>query len=220
MTNFLYDALSFWVDLGLYDVFLPFIFIYTIVYAVLKQTEILGKQNNVNSMVAFCMGFIVTASLQTVTTIQTFFSTVGFIVVFGLSVMIIIGMFGLKSINTGNNWYNKLPRNIIMIVIAIGFFYILSIGLGFNEFIMNLIPSFPNIVTQTIIVGAVFVIIIWYIVGAGLPSLGSKTTKIEKSDAKKTSDGNEPKSSASIKSDPIFEKDLGSSGSFDERLKK
>ena len=166
MTNFFAGTLQYWVDLGLYDVFLPFIFIYTIVYAILKQTKILGSHSNVNSLVAFCFGFIATASIQTITTIHLFFSATGFFVVAGLCVMIIIGLFGLKSINTGKKWYNKLPRYGVLSIIGLGFFYLIAVGLEFDTFLVGFLPFFPRIITQTIIVGAVFVIIMWYIIGS------------------------------------------------------
>ena len=186
MTDFFTGILQYWVDLGLYDVFLPFIFMYTIVYAVLQKTNILGEYKNINSLVSFCIGFIATASIQTVTTVQMFFSATGFFVVAGLCVMILIGMFGLKSINTGDKWYNKLPRNVVMIIIAIGFFYLAAVGFGFDKAIIGLIPAFPNVVTQTILVGAVFVIIIWSIIGgskgSGTPSKKeeSKSSEVPK----------------------------------------
>lgn len=188
MGNFFIETLQYWVDLGLYDVFLPFIFIYTIVYAVLQKTNLLGQYKNINSLVSFCIGFIATASIQTVSTVQMFFSATGFLVVVGLCVMILIGMFGLKSINTGDKWYNKLPKNIVMIIIAIGFFYLAAVGFGFDTFIVNILPAFPTVVTQTILVGAVFVIIIWYIVGGtGSKNLNSNKEGSKSADASKSS---------------------------------
>lgn len=211
MSNIIVSTIEFWVSLGLYDVLLPFIFIYTIVYAILQKTKILGSYQNVNSLVSFCFGFIATASLQTVATVQTFFSAVGFFVVAGLCVMIIIGMFGLKSLNTGNKWYNKLPRIIVFSVIGLGLFYLVSVGLGFNNFIMNLIPSFSSVVTQTIIVGAVFVIIIWFIVGGGSASTSIKESKA--SSKNKDSD-------ASKDTNMVLDKTISDSDSFEEMLKR
>ena len=66
-------------DLGVYDIILPFLLVFTIVFAILEKTKILGVEKidgreltkkNLNSMVAFIMSFLVIASTQLVSVIN------------------------------------------------------------------------------------------------------------------------------------------------------
>jgi|FLOH01.1.fsa_nt_gi succinate dehydrogenase hydrophobic anchor subunit len=72
-------TISFLTELGVYDVILPFLFVFTIVFAILEKTRIFGTdvvegnkttRKNLNAMAAFVMGFFVVASSKLVTLIH------------------------------------------------------------------------------------------------------------------------------------------------------
>src|SRR3989338_8683840 len=65
--------------IGVYDVILPFLLVFTIVFAILEKTKILGSEKidgkehpkkNINAMVAFVIAFLVIASTQLVAVIN------------------------------------------------------------------------------------------------------------------------------------------------------
>ena len=65
--------------LGVYDVILPFLLVFTIVFAILEKTKILGidkidgkelGKKNINAMVAFVIAFLVIASTRLVAVIN------------------------------------------------------------------------------------------------------------------------------------------------------
>ncbi|MFH1770994.1 MAG: hypothetical protein ABH828_05580 [archaeon] len=73
-------TLSFLNELGIYDVVLPFLLSFTIVFAILEKTKIFGVEDvdgkkitrkNLNAMTAFVMGFFVVASTKLVALINT-----------------------------------------------------------------------------------------------------------------------------------------------------
>ena len=60
-------------DIGVYDVVLPFLLVFTIVFAILEKTKVLGVdkidgqeigKKNLNSMIAFVVALLVIASTQ------------------------------------------------------------------------------------------------------------------------------------------------------------
>ncbi len=166
MENYLAGIIELWVAIGLYDVILPFMFLFTLVFVLLQHTKVLGSYKNVDAMVAFCIGFIATASLQTVTTIHMFFSAVGFFVVAGLCVILIASMFGVTSLVAGGKkWYHRLPRYIIFLIVGGAFLYMIAVAFGFDTALSALVPRFSSAVVQMVIAGAIFVLIIWYIIG-------------------------------------------------------
>lgn len=87
-------------DWGFYDVFLPFILTYVVVFAILEKSKIFkvrgeGDDNkhvkNVNSVIAFVFGLFVIASIQTVQYIQSLILNIVLIIIFILVVLILLG---------------------------------------------------------------------------------------------------------------------------------
>ena len=72
------ESLVFFDQVGLYDVVLPFLLVFTLVFGVLEKSKIFGTEKtadgkngpysrkNLNAMVAFCTAFFVVASAQLV----------------------------------------------------------------------------------------------------------------------------------------------------------
>ena len=67
--------IDFFGEIGVYDVILPFILVFTIVFAILEKTRVLGSEDidgnsypkkNLNAMVAFSISFLVVASSELV----------------------------------------------------------------------------------------------------------------------------------------------------------
>ena len=77
MTSPLVKAIEFLKDFGLFDVVLPFLLVFSIVFAILEKTRILGVEEDgktpkkqINSMVAFVVGLLVVATNKVVTIIN------------------------------------------------------------------------------------------------------------------------------------------------------
>lgn len=61
--NFFYgfsigDLLNMWADMGVFAYLLPFLLIFALVYGILTQLEILGKNKGVNVTIALAMGLL------------------------------------------------------------------------------------------------------------------------------------------------------------------
>lgn len=100
--NFMRESINFLNDFGLYDVVLPFLLVFTVVFAILEKTKILGTSTvegqtvtmkNQNAMVAFVMAFLVVASTQLVSIINSFMANVVLIVLLIISFMMLVGAF-------------------------------------------------------------------------------------------------------------------------------
>lgn len=81
-------------ELGLYDVVLPFLLIFTLIFAILEKTKILGEEEidgkkytkkNLNAMISFVIALITVAIGQAVGFINKFL---------GLAVVVIVILFG------------------------------------------------------------------------------------------------------------------------------
>ena len=74
------EVIEFFQDIGLYDVVLPFLLVFTIVFAILEKTRVFGTEKiegneytkkNLNAVTAFVIAFFVVASSKLVEIITT-----------------------------------------------------------------------------------------------------------------------------------------------------
>ncbi|MDP3917517.1 MAG: hypothetical protein Q8Q42_04515 [Nanoarchaeota archaeon] len=83
---------------GIFDVVLPFLLVFTVVFGVLEKTKIFGTEGdkkttrkNLNAMVAFVVGFFVVVATQIVYLIQTALPIIMLILVLVIAFMIVYG---------------------------------------------------------------------------------------------------------------------------------
>ena len=95
-------VLDFFETIGLYDVVLPFILVFTIVFAILEKTKVLGMEKigdkeytrkNLNAMVAFVIAFLVVASSQLVQIITTVSSQIVILLLLSVLFLLLVGSF-------------------------------------------------------------------------------------------------------------------------------
>ena len=94
-------VIDFFGKLGVYDIILPFLLVFTIVFAILEKTKILGQEEikgkkqvarrNLNAMVAFTVGFFVIAAGQVVDIIQIALPWVVLVLIILISFFILFG---------------------------------------------------------------------------------------------------------------------------------
>ena len=94
--------LTFFNELGIYDVILPFLLVFSIVFAILEKTKIFGMEKigdnevtrkNINAMIAFVIGFMVIASAQLVEIITTVSSQAVLLLMLSILFMLLVGSF-------------------------------------------------------------------------------------------------------------------------------
>ena len=107
--------ISFLTQIGVYDIILPFLLIFTIVFAILEKTKVLGSEKvgdkelpkkNLNAMVSFSIAFLVIASTRLVAVINEVMANVGLLLILAVSFMLLVGSFyGSKEFTLeGSGW--------------------------------------------------------------------------------------------------------------------
>jgi hypothetical protein len=100
MTSTFRGTLEFFGELGIYDVVLPFLLVFTIVYAIFEKTRVLGVEEingkkypkkNLNAMSAFVIAFFVVASAQLVDLITQVSAHMVVLLLLGVFFMILVG---------------------------------------------------------------------------------------------------------------------------------
>ncbi|MBI4983513.1 hypothetical protein HZC32_02615 [Candidatus Woesearchaeota archaeon] len=88
--------------IGVYDIILPFLLVFTIVFAILEKTKVLGiekvegkdiTKKNLNAMVAFVVSFFVIASTQLVALVNQVMANIVLLLILAVSFLLLVGVF-------------------------------------------------------------------------------------------------------------------------------
>jgi len=98
MASALQGAINFLKDFGLFDVVLPFLLVFALVFAILEKTRILGTEENkpkknLNAIVALVSALLVVATNSVVTAINETLPNIVLIIVIFVSFLMMIGTF-------------------------------------------------------------------------------------------------------------------------------
>lgn len=165
-------VINFLGKMGVYDVILPFLLIFTIVFAILEKTKILGAEKvegkevtkkNLNAMLAFTISFLVIASTRLVAIISEVMANVVLLLILGVSFMMLVGtFFGDKefTLQDYSGWIK-----FFMVFMFIGIVIIFLNALDWLRYILKLFEywnaEWASTIILFIILGAFMIYIIW-----------------------------------------------------------
>lgn len=134
MASPLENAIQFFKDFGLFDVVLPFLLVFAIVFAILEKTKVLGSEKvggeeipkrNLNSMVSFVFALLVVATNKVVATINKALPNIVLLVVVLLTFLILVGIFA----TTGEFDLAAKHRKVYLSMVGIILFFVVVIFL-------------------------------------------------------------------------------------------
>ncbi len=139
MASVLGNQIQFFQDLGIYDVVLPFLLTFTIVFAVLERSRVLGTEKDakgnevtrksINAMAAFVIGFLVVGSSKLVGTLIHVSSNIIILVLLGVFLLMTLGVFYKE----GEPGKSGLPagwvRGLFIAIMVIGLIVIFMTGI-------------------------------------------------------------------------------------------
>jgi hypothetical protein len=140
MTSVFRGVIEFFVRLGIYDVILPFLLVFTIVFAIFEKTKVFGTEKfekeevtrkNLNAMAAFVIAFLVVASSRLVAIINETMANMVLLLMLVICFLILIGSFAKQSkegISLEGTW-----KKIFMIIMFVGIVLIFLNALGWLE---------------------------------------------------------------------------------------
>lgn len=171
------NALNFLVDLGVFEVVLPFLLVFTMVFAFLEKTKVYGTEEyrsdadgkihqvtrkNLNSMTAFVIAFFVVASAQLVALISEVTSNFVLLIVLVFSFTLTIGSFQKQE--KDGFFLSKTWTYIFEGIVFVGILLIFLNALGWLDVMYAyLLGNWSSQLVSTILMIAVFVGLIWFI---------------------------------------------------------
>ncbi|MBI4153001.1 hypothetical protein HY497_00625 [Candidatus Woesearchaeota archaeon] len=174
--------------LGVYDIVLPFLLVFTIVFAILEKTRVLGTEKidnkeytkkNLNAMMAFVIAFLVIASTTLVRIINEVMANVVLLIVLVISFLMLVGIF----LGTSETTLEKYPgwMKFFMVILFIAIVAILLQAMGWLEAIINvLVLSRTSDWAATLVLLIIVIAVMIYVTRDSASGHGSKEEKHEK----------------------------------------
>ena len=168
-------AIQFLNKLGVYDIILPFLLIFSIVFSILEKTKVLGVEKiegkdytkkTLNAMVAFIISFLVVASTSLVKVINEAVANIVLLLVMIIMFLMLVGtMFGSKEVTLENypGW-----TKFFMVLMFIGIVVIFLQALGWLEIVFGFLIYYYDVEwVSTLILIAIVVAFMWFITREG-----------------------------------------------------
>ena len=140
MASPLNNAVEFLRAFGFFDVVVPFLLVFTIVFGVLEKTKLFGAEKddkgnevpkkNLNSMVAFSIAFFVIAATKVVEIIKLSIPQIMLVLVVIIALMLLVGTFVGEGIqNFGKEFKGWTKFFILVVFIAVVVIFLNIFGL-------------------------------------------------------------------------------------------
>lgn len=166
------NAIDFLQDFGFFDIILPFLLIFTVVFGILEKIKIFGTvdgtptghpKKNINAMVAFSMAFFVITTKEIVQAIQISVPQVVFVLIAVICAMLLVG-----SMFTGEKEFGFSQNQAFAWVVG-GILFIAVLGIVLNSVgwldpILDYVENYwdreliTGLILLLVVIGAVFVV--------------------------------------------------------------
>ena len=178
-------VIEFFGELGIYDVVLPFLLVFTIVFAILEKTKVLGldeidgkkyTKKNLNSMASFVISFFVVASTKLVSAINEALANIVLLLLLVVFFLVLIGSFFKEGeeVVLEKGW-----RTFFMTILFIGIVLIFLNALDWlSPFWDYLTDHWETSWVGSLILIIVILLFMWYIT-KNTENTGEKSSKKE-----------------------------------------
>jgi len=146
---------------GVFDIVLPFLFVFTLIFGLLEKTKILGTEGvekhaktNINAIVAVILGLFFITQFEIVQTLTNFLPKVSLFMIIAVMFLLMITFFGAKF----HEGPSKPTMWLIYIAAIVAIYWALGPSLGFE------LPywAYSNWTPAVVILG--LIILIWSVI--------------------------------------------------------
>ena len=122
---------------GLYELLLPFLLVFTIVFAILEKTKIFGttsqgeSKSNINLIISLILGALIVNQFEIVERLNLFLPKISLFIVIALMFLVLVGLFGVNI----EHGFSGLALGIATIVSLVVLWWALSPTIGMEFFV-------------------------------------------------------------------------------------
>jgi len=173
--------IDFLAAVGVYDVILPFLLVFTIMFAILEKTKILGYEKidnreytkkNLNSMVAFIVAFLVIVSTKLVAVINEVMANVVLLVILSVCFLLLVGVFMGDKESTLEKYPGWIKFFMVIMFIAIVLIFLNA--LDWLQYAIEFLQNSNGQTTGAFIFILVILFFIWFVTHDAQPKKEEK----------------------------------------------
>ena len=167
MASVFRGTIEFFGKLGIYDVILPFLLVYAVMYAVLEKTKVLGAdKKSINAVVSFTTAFFIVASTKLVAVISQGIANVMLVIMMIFSFLLLASMFFVGKDKDGKPIEFSLSPGMRTAAVIVTLVVVLAIFLYYLGWLMPMISFIANYwnteaVSAIIFMGVMIGLIAW-----------------------------------------------------------
>lgn len=163
------EVLDMMEELGFFEIILPFILIFTLVFAVLQKTMLFGKESKkYNTIIALVIALLFLTASKLIEAVNKMLPIVAIILVGVLGLFMIMGFFGMKEGGPGTKFLGILVGGL---AVAVGMFYFIDAS---GDIYKNITRALEPYWTPIILIGILIAVIV------AVTSSAKKETSSEK----------------------------------------
>lgn len=166
------SAIDFLRDFGFFDVILPFLLVFSILFGILEKTKVFGVEEidgkkyprkNINSMVSFVIAFFVIATKEIVTALQVSLPKVAMVLTIVVCFMLLAGSFMAEGEFSFAD--NKAWKVFLTLVMFIAVVLIFLDAFDWLDPIIGYILSEKSTIVVPLIIFAAMIGTVFYVIG-------------------------------------------------------
>lgn len=156
-----YNIFSDLESMGFFDIILPFLLVFTISFAIINKTKILGARRNVDIIVAFVIAFLSVRNEFFVNLMKSFLPNVAMFMIIILMFLLMLGIFaGENKEWTGYFWGIGFIISLIFILFALLFDYT-DKYVSFPDWLRDMFYSIDERTKGILLFIGALIIVIW-----------------------------------------------------------
>ena len=151
------DLLRNWEKIGVFDVILPFLLVFTFSFAILQKSGIFGEnKKGINGVVSFILALLFVRNENLIKLLQRFLPNVSMFMLIILLLLMVIGTFGISTHVGGN-------KNLAIVAVIVSILFVIWALSADVLNIGNINIRLNDQAKATILFLAVFVIITFFV---------------------------------------------------------
>ena len=161
------DVLNQWENLGVFNVLLPFLLVFTITFAILEKIHLFGQKKQINGIIAAILGILLVRNQYIVGIINRFLPNVSLFMIIILMFLLLLGIF----VGQSYGWTDNMLGVAMFISLIFVIWSLSSDFIGEKLGLPNFLTNLDEQTKSTILFVGIFVIVIWFVTkepGGGL----------------------------------------------------
>ena len=138
------------------NVILPFVLVFTVMFAILEKTKVLGEKKDVNAIVSLIMGLVAVGVPAAIGVLQDLIPVIAVMIIILFSWFLVFGFVGTR---VGDPGWSKGMQKTFLVIIGIILLGVITWAVGIFDYVIVDQILTAKVMQMTLLVGAIIAIV-------------------------------------------------------------